>query len=82
MQQVATIMEKSLLKKIAWDLQDVFLHGSDFVAFWLHQEDLFESARIYIESSGRPFNYLPTEAEAGCYRVSSQGLLEIDREKP
>ena len=27
------------------------------------QEDLFESARIYIESSGRPFNYLSTEAE-------------------
>lgn len=27
------------------------------------EEDLFESARIYIESSGRPFNYLPTEAE-------------------
>ena len=27
------------------------------------EEDLFESARIYIESSGRPFNYLPTEEE-------------------
>ena len=31
--------------------------------FFRGQEDLFESARIYIESSGRPFNYLPTEAE-------------------
>ena len=28
------------------------------------EEDLFESARIYIERSGRPFNYLPTDEEA------------------
>jgi len=26
-------------------------------------EDLFESVRIYMESSGRPFNYLPSEEE-------------------
>jgi len=27
------------------------------------EEDMFESARIYIEKAGRPFNYLPSEAE-------------------
>eukprot|EP00933_Yihiella_yeosuensis_P055900 TRINITY_DN5485_c1_g2_i3.p2 TRINITY_DN5485_c1_g2~~TRINITY_DN5485_c1_g2_i3.p2 ORF type:complete len:313 (+),score=92.65 TRINITY_DN5485_c1_g2_i3:1137-2075(+) len=27
------------------------------------EEDLFESVRIYMERSGRPFNYLPTEEE-------------------
>merc|ERR1719323_1753811 len=27
------------------------------------EEDMFESARIYIVKAGRPFNYLPTESE-------------------
>merc|ERR1712224_631545 len=27
------------------------------------EEDVFESARIYMERSGRPFNYLASEAE-------------------
>lgn len=27
------------------------------------EEDVFESARIFLERAGRPFNYLPTEAE-------------------
>jgi len=27
------------------------------------EEDMFESARIYMERAGRPFNYLPTEEE-------------------
>lgn len=28
------------------------------------EDELFESARIYMEQEGRPFNYLPTEEEA------------------
>ncbi|CAE7241910.1 AK7 [Symbiodinium natans] len=32
------------------------------------EEDLFESARIYIERSGRPFNYLTPEEEVGFWR--------------
>lgn len=27
------------------------------------EDDIFESTRIYMEKAGRPFNYLPTEAE-------------------
>lgn len=34
------------------------------------EEDMFESARIYMERDGRPFNYLATEAEV------AKGILE------
>eukprot|EP00913_Durusdinium_trenchii_P020343 g19111.t1 len=41
-------------------------------------DDLFESARIYIESSGRPFNYLPTEDEVS-QEIRQQRLEQLER---
>mmetsp|Transcript_55904 Transcript_55904/g.181209 ORF Transcript_55904/g.181209 Transcript_55904/m.181209 type:complete len:665 (+) Transcript_55904:90-2084(+) len=38
-------------------------------------EDLFESTRIYMEREGRPFNYLPTEAEVASEILAKREAL-------
>lgn len=43
-------------------------------------EDIFESARIYIESAGRPFNYLKTEEEVAAELLAQQ-VEEEEREE-
>lgn len=40
------------------------------------EEELFESVRIYMESKGRPFNYLPTEEEVVTEIVARRAAKE------
>jgi len=44
------------------------------------EEDLFESARIFVESAGRPFNYLPTEEEVH-KEIRERLAAKYDKEK-
>lgn len=46
------------------------------------REDMFESTRIYMERSGRPFNYLPTEEEVAAEILARRAEREeADEEK-
>jgi len=45
----------------------------------MDEEDLVESARIYIESKGRPFNYLPSEEEIAT-EIREKRALKVERE--
>ncbi|CAJ1430747.1 unnamed protein product [Effrenium voratum] len=71
---------ESNLRKDMHSLQDFFQDVANKGVLNLpiagkDEEDLFESARIYIERSGRPFNYLPTDEEV------SQEIRERRAEK-
>lgn len=43
------------------------------------EEDLIESARIYVESKGRPFNYLPSEEEIA-KEIRQKRALKAEKE--